>query len=672
MDTLHRVVLNKRFIAVLFALILLVACQQNNPNQPSDPNSPNSPATPETPAVPTEPVDSGGVDQGWSNPDTWGGTVPDANSSVTIPEGNTVYLDGPISVRNITVMGTLLCADRDVELKTNWLMIHAPGNFQCGTEDKPHTKRLEIILNAKNENENVMGMGTKFLGAMGGTLELHGESKTSWTKLDGTAQAGVTTIKVLEATNWRVGDRIAIAPTDFEPMEAEERTITAVNGTTLTLDKPLLYRHWGKIQTLGTTGATLDQRAEVGLLSRNITIRGENAQGSYFGGHVMFMDGAVAKVSSVEFVGLGQLTKLGRYPVHFHKLGDEGSKSYLKNSSIHHTLQRGVVVHQTNNLMIENNALFDVVGHAMFLESAIEVNNTFDRNLIMLVRMVPKAYRSDKLEFELCNCFYGAQLQAMHDRLTPAGFWISNQHNRFTNNTVAGVQFGYGYWYNETEMSVADQAEFYNNGNIFQGLKPEAHRKPFLEFSDNTAHSISAKNDADYTTQYTRPMGAGLFFEQLSFFPDQPGTDPVFKNFRVWKVSHTGVWAQTFTDSEARPEDKAAIVDGLIAADNRSALFVEQGAGPTRVRNSVLYGQTDNLTPGLPEIVWRESWKDYWLSLNHSLENVAFQSVATSPNTLPSYNDITAETMLSLRANDGLNTPVFLEWNNVITKGWPE
>jgi hypothetical protein len=613
------------------------------------------------------PSSAGGTN--WSDPTLWGGTLPGTNAAVVIPSGKTVVLDTDVNIRNLRVEGTLVCADKDLALTTNWILVNG-GKFECGTQAAPFQKRLVITLNATDQAEDIMGMGTKFLAALGGTVDLHGSSKTSWTKLDGTAQAGATQIKVLEASNWRVGDRISIAPTDFDPLEAEERTITAISGTTLTLDTPLKYRHWGKIQTLGTTGQTLDQRAEVGMLTRGITIQAVNAPGSHFGGHTMFMSGAVARLSGIEVAGMGQLGQLGRYPIHFHLLGDAGSKSYLKNSTIHNTLQRGVVVHQTNNLTIENNVVFNVTGHAMFLESAVEVNNTFDKNLVMLVKMVPKAMRGPNKEFELYDSFNGAQYQNMKNRVTPSGFWISNQHNRIINNTVAGVQMGYGYWYNETEMSEKDIQQFFVNGNIFQGLKPEAYRKPFLEFRDNTAHSISAKNDADIITQYTRPMAAGLFFEQLSFFPNQPGTDPVFKNFRVWKVSHTGVWAQTFADRDARPQDKAAIVDGLIAADNRTALFVEQGAGPTRLRNSVLYGFTDNLTPGQPALEWRESWKPYWMSLNHSLENVAMHPVATSPNSLSTDNDLSATTMLSLRANDGLNTPVFLEWSNVITKGW--
>ena len=44
-----------------------------------------------------------GADGAWSNPVTWGGKLPDQNSSVTIPVGKTVTPDVSVAVRNITV-----------------------------------------------------------------------------------------------------------------------------------------------------------------------------------------------------------------------------------------------------------------------------------------------------------------------------------------------------------------------------------------------------------------------------------------------------------------------------------------------------------------------------------------------------------------------------------------
>src|ERR1041385_4517685 len=102
---------------------------------------------------------------------------------------------------------------------------------------------------------------------MGGTLSLHGNRTNSWTKLSKTAEAGSTSIEVLNATGWRAGDEIVLASTDFDPRQAERRTIAAIKGNTITLDKKLDYMHFGKITF------DVDERGEVGMISRNIKLQ---------------------------------------------------------------------------------------------------------------------------------------------------------------------------------------------------------------------------------------------------------------------------------------------------------------------------------------------------------------------------------------------------------------
>ena len=69
--------------------------------------------------------------------------------------------------------------------------------------------------------------------------------------------------------------------------------VASVAGPSITLAEPLRFTHWGTLQTIA--GATIDERAEVGLLSRNIVVRGdERSEATGFGGHIMMMGGAVA------------------------------------------------------------------------------------------------------------------------------------------------------------------------------------------------------------------------------------------------------------------------------------------------------------------------------------------------------------------------------------------
>ena len=260
----------------------------------------------------------------WSNPATWpDGKVPRAGDTVTIERGKDVLLDvSPPSLGGLRIQGKLSFSDKaDIELTTESIIVY--GELEIGTEARPHTRKASITL-----TDNVPGNDRGIMIA-GGTLNLHGDRTTSWTKLAGTAKAGSARIEVLNASGWRKGDVIVLASTDFDSTQAEKRTIAAIAGNVITLDQPLKYMHFGKI-TFG-----VDERGEVGLLTRNILIQAsDDAERSYFGGHIMAMAGSKMYVSGVELNRMGQNMHLARYPIHWHLVGD-GQGQYIENSSIH-------------------------------------------------------------------------------------------------------------------------------------------------------------------------------------------------------------------------------------------------------------------------------------------------------------------------------------------------
>ncbi len=224
----------------------------------------------------------------WSDPAAWPeGKVPGEGDAVTIGRDMNVVLDvAPPALRSLTIDGTLSFADtRDIALTTEWIYLRR-GTLQIGSEAKPYTHKATITLTDTVPDEDINTMGDRGILNMGGTLELHGDRTNAWTKLAGTAEAGSTRIEVLDASGWRKGDEIVLASTDFNPRQAERRHIAAISGNRLTLDRPLDYMHYGKI-TYG-----VDERGEVGLLTRNIKVQAsDDAEKSYFGGHIMAMAG---------------------------------------------------------------------------------------------------------------------------------------------------------------------------------------------------------------------------------------------------------------------------------------------------------------------------------------------------------------------------------------------
>lgn len=495
----------------------------------------------------------------WSDPQTWGGAVPPRGAEVRIPDGSSVKLNvSPPSLGGLQVDGTLSFAEKNLQLTSDWIVVH--GKFRVGKETNRFDRRAVITLSGDDRSVDVMGMGTSVLGVMGGNLDLHGKDVVSWTGLASTAERGASEITLQEAPSWKPGDRIVIASTDYWSSHDEERTVTWVSGKTVELDRPLEYQHWGTVQSYGEH--SLDERAEVGLLTRNIVVRGDSdSTTDGFGGHMMVMSGGRARIEGVEFANMGQRKALRRYPVHFHMDGS-APDSYLKESAIHHSFNRCVTVHGTNRLTIKDNVCFDHLGHGFFLEDGAERKNAFIGNLGLGTREV-----DDGL---------------LPTDENPATFWITNPDNVFRNNVAAGSD-GFGFWYALPEHPTG----------LSHGDDLWPRRTPLLEFSGNVAHSNGSRglnvddgpNDSGHVTStWYNPIAD----------PANPDSAPVvarFEDFTGYMNRDRGVWL--------RGENH--VVTGATLADNRAgATFASE---ETFLENSFVVGESANMGT-------TESWED--------------------------------------------------------------
>lgn len=189
----------------------------------------------------------------WSNPATWGGQVPGPGAHVVIRQARRIILDvSPPPLGSITVIGALAFAEQDIDLTVGWIMVH--GLLEIGTEQVPFQHHVNITLNGPLD-EDRMGMGARFIGAMGGgTLEIHGARRADvdWAVLDGHANPGDTTINLAliepnkTSLGWRPGDLLVIAPSGRDPLQAEGVTVTSVSGTQVSFTPPLQYPHWAR------------------------------------------------------------------------------------------------------------------------------------------------------------------------------------------------------------------------------------------------------------------------------------------------------------------------------------------------------------------------------------------------------------------------------------------
>ncbi|WP_338028108.1 G8 domain-containing protein [Croceibacterium selenioxidans] len=529
--------------------------------------------------------------------------MPAAGEDVIIPRGTEVMLDvSPPELRSLTVQGKLTFADeRDLLLTTEWIYVPG-GEVQIGTEADPFTHRATITLTDKVKGENINTMGDRGIMLMRGTLNIHGNRTHTWSKLAATAPKGARQIEVLDAREWKVGDEIVLASTDFKPRQAERRTITSVNGNTISFAEPLQYMHFGEI-TFG-----VDERGEVAMLTRNIKVQAsEDAATSYFGGHIMAMGGSKAFVDGVELNRMGQHLTLARYPMHFHIIGDAPGQ-YIKNASIHDTYNRCVTVHGTNDLRIENNVTFNTVGHCFFLEDGIEHGNEFVRNLAIQTKCHPTldcvptnlAANGEKVtQYENPAAARQASFHSGNTLLpsdnTVASFWITNPDNSFIDNVAAGSD-QVGFW-----LSIPEHP----NG-AFLGtevsLNTWPRRTPLRAFRGNTAHSNFDGFLIDRHIDQDNTFG-------LASIPLLPLTDPTdlesgviethFENLTAYKNRNGGLWGR----------GDLYVYSNMKLADN--AIGMTQAAGDigslpfsSRLVDALVVGETDNIgNPTTPDEV---------------------------------------------------------------------
>jgi cell surface hyaluronidase len=491
---------------------------------------------------------------------SWSTSGLATTGNVTIAAGQSIILDQNINLVGLTINGELVCGDKNLSVSANWISVH--GRFACGTQANPYTKNLTITLTGSNQVANVMNMGTKFLAAMGGgQIELHGEPRKGWTRLGRSAIRGTKTVALSEAVTWRVGDTIVFVSTDFNFGHAEERTIVAISGKSVTLNAALTYDHYCGTFTYGNK--SMSECGEVGLASRNIVIKGDaSSKVSSFGGHMMIMAGSSAKLDGVEFLNMGQKGKLARYPFHWHLTGN-ATGQYITNSSIVHSYNRFLAIHGTHNTLVKGNFAYDTIGHGYYMEDGIETGNVIEDNLGAVVRNAT------------------SELPSPSDKEATV-FWITNPNNTIRRNVSAGSEHS-GFWLGFPDHPIGLSA----TNTVWP------RHTPLKEFSGNVSHSnnahglfVDGAEDANRRTQVT-------WYEPLLDPANQKSAkvQPFFRNFTAYKNRAHGVWMRGFS---------YPVLQSPRLADNAmGAYFATVGEKAGYIQDGLVIGETPN--KGNPE-----------------------------------------------------------------------
>jgi hypothetical protein len=464
----------------------------------------------------------------WSSTETWkGGKVPAAGAKVLIQKGHEVVYDvsSDAVIRGIQVSGVLkFAADRDTRLDVGLIRIEAIDDyselgFDCAHFDDaaPNAKgpgpadnnpapavtraALEIGLpNAPLPSEHkalirlhyIEGMDKESCPAIlccGGRMDIHGAPmERTWVKLPyQTAKVGEARL-VMPANlpGWKKGDKIIISGTTrqfgyigtryrkegkqnsvADNPTTEERTIIDIGGKwgnfdsnlqIVRLDKPLEFDHLG----VG------EFRAEVANLSRNVVIESADPEGVR--GHTMYHADSAGGMSYAEFRHLGKKDTLGKYPIHYHLVGDTMRGSSLIGLSVWDSHNRWITVHGTQYLVVKDCIGYRSVGHGFFLEDGTEVYNIFDRNLAV------QALGGKPLPKQVLP----------YDGNLGSGYWWANSLNTFTNNVAAECdEDGFRY-------EAVDREDFSTKLTVLQKdgeMKDvDIRTLPFVRFDGNEAH----------------------------------------------------------------------------------------------------------------------------------------------------------------------------------------
>ena len=243
-------------------------------------------------------------------------TLYPAANNLIVPAETTQTLPTSFNFDVIEVSGTLkLSRTADTNGKFIVIQVLPGGSLDFGSETDPVLRKVDLQVKDSPLLTGTDGNLGPDPEQFGSGILIFGEWKSygrqlnkTWTTMQPVA-AGATTLTLTDSVNWQVGDELLIPDTrqvrkrdfsvsfdpNYTPIRRESPvTITAINGSTITLSKPLDFEH----------DAAFGQLPYVANCTRNIVIRSENPNGVR--GHTMFMGTAHVNLYYTSFIGLGR------------------------------------------------------------------------------------------------------------------------------------------------------------------------------------------------------------------------------------------------------------------------------------------------------------------------------------------------------------------------------
>ncbi len=455
----------------------------------------------------------------WSNPATWGSAepgwiqaAPSAGDHVLIDHGHTVVYDktDTDTIGRLEIHGLLRFATGvTLELSTKGnVVVHGE------LEMRPSSATVKHTLTFKDVNEALfVGGGMTVLETdvglwvhESGMLDTIGTAKNPWTRLTGSANAAATTITVEDATGWRVGDRLEIAPT--AGVNYDSRTISAISGNIITLDAALTYDHL-KVNSKWT--------AEVLNLTRNVVIQGTTTGRA----HIMLMHLENAQtMKNVELAYLGPQQGgeaiLGRYGLHFHMNGDATRGSVIENVVAHEIGSHVYVPHGSHGITFNGTISHNTYDDAYWWDTAVSDSS---HDIVWNKAVASKVNAVESGKYTMAGFFLGhGEGNVLTNSVavgvggavdssgftwpeTGSGVWVF-EDNLSHNNACDGIFT----WQNNTGLHIIERFTAYNNGDngIEHGayVNSYSYRDLVLYGNANAGVELHSNSGADFVQSF--------------------------------------------------------------------------------------------------------------------------------------------------------------------------
>ncbi len=502
----------------------------------------------------------------WDDPMTWGGTVPTVGSNVLIPSGIGVTYSGEgADLGYLKVSGYLeFDTTRSTLMRLNTLIGTPTSYVHIGTEENPvgasHSSRITIGDGdsiEKSEDPEELSHGV----VLHGTVSVRGASKTPYVKLAQQPMSGETELKLLsQVSGWKEGDTILILGTHYDQgnspgqghilSEDEQRIITKISDTTITLDRPLQYNHDVP------TSPHYELHGYAANLSRNIQFESENPDGVR--GHFMVMHSDQASVRYASFIELGRTdkrrlfdeSKPGRYPLHFHRAGtDASTQMVIADGNVVKGGPGWGIVHHDSRAAINRNIVVGVAGAGIVAEAGSEVGEWVGNLVTSTTGAAPESLTAK----EVLETYgpgargdaYSMMSRAIFQRgniaaNSPFGWVFEGRVGRLS-GYVAGTMVPARNAYRFDPMPLHDWQNTTHQAIIRDGFTfPDPDIMQFVDFRDNEAIATNIGMRSTHRAASSR-NNTDIINEII--------------NFRAWRIGKTGIefdhysWDYTVRDS---------------------------------------------------------------------------------------------------------------------------